>query len=684
MFILKGGEAVNYKKWVFPEVEKAFVSEIAEDCGFDPLTVFIACARGMADPYEIEQFFANEPDFSDPYELSGMTEAVERISMALNENEKILVFGDYDCDGVTATALLTGYLKKKGADVSYFVPDRESDGYGISVSAVEKAHEDGVTLIITVDNGVNAISEVERANELGVDVVVTDHHLLQGQLPNAVAVVDPHIDEECDWIFHDLCGVGVAFKLVCALEGRPCEEMIYEYADLVALGTIADIVPLVNENRSIVSVGLGLINKRVNYGIRALIEVSNAKYVTAGNVAFTICPRINAAGRMANADIAVKLLMSDSYDDALYYAAQLDRLNSERQSIEQEIFESACNIIEQNGYHKQRVIVVDGYGWHVGVIGIAASKLVEKYGKPCIVISNMGEKSVGSGRSIKGFSLFDALSKSEHTLVKFGGHELAAGLTVKESDIELFRKTINDYAGNLPVPFSTVKIDCRIKPHALTVDVAKAIKVFEPYGSGNPVPLFAVMESELVGINSLANGKHTRLRLRRDNCDFQAVMFGQIPEKLPFKVGDVVDLAVTLDVNIYNNTESASVVVRAIRKSLIDDSALEAQLISLEHLYSRSATAVDAEKIFPSRDETAIVFKFVRSKKEVMLSFLENELLSVLPIGKITVALEALCELNLIEISEGVVKLLPFENRVNLENAEILRTLKEIMNGGDR
>lgn len=674
---------MNYKKWVFPEVDKQMVAEIADDCRLDPLVVFIALARGLEDPYEIEQFFEKELDFFNPYELSGMSEAVERINIAIEEKEKILVFGDYDCDGVTATALLTTYLKKRGADVDYFVPDRENDGYGISVKAIEKAHEDGVTLIITVDNGINAVNEVERANELSVDVVVTDHHLLQDELPNAVAVVDPHIDGDCDWIFSDLCGVGVAFKLVCALESRPCEEVIYEYADLVALGTIADIVPLVSENRAIVSVGLQLINRRQNLGVKALIEVAGAKFVTAGNAAFTLCPRINAAGRMANADIAVKLLMSENYDDALYYAGCLDRLNAERQQIEQEIFQSACDIIEQNGYHRQRVIVVSGFGWHVGVIGIAASKLVEKYGKPCIVISASGERSVGSGRSIAGFSLFDALSASSSVLVKFGGHELAAGLTVEEEKIDLLRKAINEYASKCEVPFQKIKVDCRLKPRALTLDVAKALKAFEPYGAGNPTPVFGIMESQLVGVQPLANGKHVRLKLRRENTDFGAVMFGVSPEDLPFKVGDLLDLAVTLDVNVYNNTESVSVIVRAFRKSGLDDEDLEKQLSSLEKFYCNDANISDAQNICPTRDDIAVVFRYLRSNDGVLLKRLENDLLSCLPIGKITVSIEALCELKLAEISDGKLKLLPFQGKTDLDSAEILKNLKSMI-GGER
>ncbi len=672
---------MNYKRWLLPDVDKQLVTEIADDCGLDPLVVFIACSRGMTDPYEIEQFFEKEPEFCDPYEYSGISEAVERINIALEENEKILVFGDYDCDGVTSTALLTTYLKRRNADVSFFVPDRETDGYGISIPAIEKAAEDGVTLIITVDNGINAVKEVEFANELGVDVVVTDHHLLQGELPNAVAVVDPHIDADCDWIFDKLAGVGVAFKLVCALEGKPCEEMIYEYADLVALGTIADIVPLKGENRIIVNEGLRLINRRLNMGIRALTEVANIKYVTAGNAAFTICPRINAAGRMANADIAVKLLTADNYEDALYYAGMLDRLNAERQSTEQDIFDSAVKIIEQNGYHRDRVIVVDGYGWHVGVIGIAASKLTERYNKPCVVISSSGDNSVGSGRSIDGFSLFNALSASAETLAKFGGHELAAGLTVCEDKIDEFRKAINSYAKNVEVPFAKLKIDCRIKPSALTVDVAKAMKAFEPYGAGNPMPVFGVLESVITGVQPLANGKHLRLKLRRENCDFSAVMFNVPPEKLPFRVGDTVDLAVTLDVNIYNNTESVSVIVRSIRKSGLDEVETEKQLIAIEKVYSDSGDREDAELIYPERDEIAVVFRYIREHNGVSLARLENDLLEKLPIGKITVAITALTELGLVDDTDGVLTVKPTESKVDLENADILRKILNLKAG---
>lgn len=669
---------MNYKKWIFPEIDKQAVSEVAEDCGLDPLVVLIAFARGLTEPYEIEQFIEKEPEFSDPYDLSGMSEAVERINIALESEEKILVFGDYDCDGITATAILVKYLKSKGADVSYRIPDRESEGYGISIKAIEEAFNDGVTLIITVDNGINALKEAERANELGVDLVITDHHLPLGELPDACAVVDPHIDEDCDWIFHDLCGAGVAFKLVCAIESRPPEEMIYEYADLVALGTIGDVMPLKDENRAIVNVGLQMLNRKLNVGVRALTEVASAKYLTAGSVAFTLCPRINAAGRMSTAETALKLLISDSFEDASYYAGCLDRLNAERQRIEQDIFIEACNIIEQKGYNRQRVIVVAGDNWHVGVIGIAASKLTEKYGKPCIVICKNGEKSVGSGRSISGLSLFDAISSCSDMLSKFGGHELAAGLTIDEEKIDEFRIKINEYSKNIPFNFAEVRPDCKIKPRAFTVDAAKALRSLEPFGVGNPVPLFACLESKIIAVYPLAGGKHLRLRLQKDGYSFQALLFNTTPENFEYRVGDVIDVAVNLDVNTYNDQESVSIIIKAIRLSGLDDLSLEKQLELIEKLNGNQLLSADVDYIYPLREDTIKVFRYIQQHKSTKACFIENDLCRDIPLGKITVALKALLELGIISLEEGLYSLAPVTEKYDLESAPILKNLREL------
>ncbi len=673
--------AVNYKKWVFPDIDKQAVMSVAEECGLDPLVVLIAFSKGLCEPYEIEQFLEKEPEFSDPYDLSGMSEAVERINIALESNEKILIFGDYDCDGVTATAILMKYFKSRAADIDFKIPQRENEGYGISKDAVSAAARDGVTLIITVDNGINSVEEIAYANSLGVDVVVTDHHLALGELPDAYAVVDPHIDEDCDWIFHDLCGAGVAFKLICAVEGRPCEEMIYEYADLVALGTIADIVPLKEENRIIVSIGLEMLNRRLNFGVRALAEVANIKFMTSGNVAFSLCPRINAAGRMSTAEMAVKLLLSDSFEDATYYAGVLDRLNADRQRIEQDIFTEACNIIEQKGYNHNRIIVVSGYNWHVGVIGIAASKLTEKYGKPCIVISKSGDKSVGSGRSLNGFSLFNALQSCSDCLIKFGGHELAAGLTISEDKIEILRAGINRYAENEPLCLAEVRPDCKIKPRAFTVDAAKALRSLVPYGAGNSVPLFAVIGSKITAIQSLAGGKHTRLRLNKEGYDYQALMFGVGPDNFEYRVGDVVDIAVNIDINVYNDVESVSVIIKAIRLNGLNDDKLIEQMNLVEQYKSGRITRDVAEKIYPARDDITVVFRYIKSKNEVTKNHIENDLYNIIGLPKIEVALTALVELGIISFTDGKFSLADFKGKADLESAPVLVRLKEMKEG---
>lgn len=672
---------INYKKWLFPDVDKKMVSAVAEDCGLDPLVVFIAFSRGLYDPYEIEHFIENELDFSDPFEYSGMYEAVERINIAIDSEEKVLIFGDYDCDGITATALLVKYLKSRGVDVGYFIPDRENEGYGISIDAIKKAVDDGYSLIITVDNGINAVKEVEYANEIGIDVIITDHHIPLDELPDAVAVVDPHIDQDNEWLFKDLCGVGVAFKLVCAVDGIPCEEMIYKYGDLVTLGTIADVVPLVSENRAIVNVGLALIRRKLNLSIRALIEVSGIKYINSGSIAFGLCPRINASGRVASAETAVKLLLSENLDDATYYANILDRYNTDRQETEARIFEDACEIIENNGYNHDTVIVVDGRDWHVGVIGIAASKLVDRYGKPCIVINCDKDRSVGSGRSISGFSLFNALNHCSDMLVKFGGHELAAGLTLKEQNIPSFRKMINQYALNADTFYPTVKIDCKIKPSALTVDAAKSLKSLEPYGAGNPVPLFAVMESTILSIIPLSNGKHIRLKLRKDNTDYFAVMFGMTPDAFGFSVGNIVDIAVTLDVNVYNDNETASVIIKHIKKSGVDEDNLFQNIFALDRLLADKITSQDAELIFPTRDDIALIFKYIKAHPNSKYTAIEYDLINTLGLGKLNVSLQVLTQLGLVICQDNNYLLSDFNGKVNLESADILKKLHRIIGG---
>ena len=466
---------MNRKKWVVSDCDKDVAASLAENCGVDPFAAYLLCSRGMTDDFEVESFLY-DTDLSDPYTLPDMEKAVERINKAIEDGEKITVFGDYDADGVTSTALLYSYLCSRGANVDYYIPDREGEGYGMSVEAVDVLKSRATSLIITVDNGISAIEEIKHAKEIGIDVVVTDHHRVGDELPDAVAVVDPHREDSfCE--FSDWAGVGVAFKLVCALENGEDYDVLEKYGDLVTVGTIADIVSLKGENRIIVRSGIAIINASfqdgtLRKGLASLFEISgNNGVIDSASVAYRIAPRINAAGRMGSAERAVKLLLTDSPQEAKELSEEISQANAQRQVTETEISEAAIEFIESRPDIKySRVIVVEGEDWHQGVIGIVASRLTERYGKPCIVISKNGDIAKGSGRSIEGFCLYDALAYCSDILVQYGGHVLAAGLTVESNKIDLFREKINEFAlkGDAAVP--VLNIDCKINPVSINTD----------------------------------------------------------------------------------------------------------------------------------------------------------------------------------------------------------------------
>lgn len=681
---------MSFKKWILSEVNKPLALSLAEECDIDPLVALIAVSRGYEDPYELEQFLSDEPIMRDPFDLNDMDKAVTRITKALEENEKIAVYGDYDCDGVTATALLFDYLKSAGANVIYAIPSRELDGYGMSVRQIDLLYQKNVDLIITVDNGINATVEVSYAKELGMDVVVTDHHLPLGQVPDAVALIDPHLQDDSE-VFKGVAGVGVAFKLVCALSGLMPEEMLCQYADLVAIGTVADVMPLRDENRTIVREGLKILNQAPRPGLCALMEVSGLqnKKITAGNISFILAPRINAEGRMGNAEDAVGLLLMTDFEDALKKARQADEMNSERQNIEQQIVLEACSIIEENGYNHDRVIVVEGCGWHQGIIGIAASKIVEKYAKPCVVLSVDGDIAVGSGRSISGFSLFDAISSVKDLTEKFGGHELAAGVSLKASNIDEFRKRINEFAGNLDMPFLTIKLDCKLNPAALNVNLVKALEVLAPFGVGNPMPVFGLYSMKIEQITPLSNGKHLKLGLSRNGASVSALMFGVSAEQFPFEIADTVDLAVNLDVNEYRGQESVSVLIKAVRKSDSDQEKTAQQIRIYDSFYSEETVSVEMLQILPDRSETGSLYKYIaKSNGKVAFKKAKTALYTSIPIGKVKIAADVLCELGIIQkCVENGVTYLSLKNsavKVDLADSKIIKRLNSIEVGAKK
>ncbi|MBO5200885.1 MAG: single-stranded-DNA-specific exonuclease RecJ [Clostridia bacterium] len=666
-----------FKKWQVNQIDRTLASELSEECDIDPFVALVAAGRGYTDPVALDEFLTEDIILADPYEMADIEKAAEIINNAIYSEQKIAVFGDYDVDGVTATVLMYSYLKNRGADVSYHIPDREKDGYGINMSAIDRLNDLGCQLIITVDNGIAAISEIEYAKSLGMSVVVTDHHLPKDELPQADAVVNPHRPDDYSE-FKEICGVFVAYKVVCAVEGSSPEELLADYGDLVAIGTVGDVMPLIYENRVVVREGVSLIANGSRRGLSALLKVAGIEddALTATRLAFGIVPRLNAAGRMGDAARAAQLLLTDDDEEAQGLAALLGNENIRRQALEKQIMTEAVSIIEKKGYKHNRVIVVSGEGWHGGVIGIVAARLCEKYGRPAIVLSCADGIANGSARSIKGFSIYDALSDCSYLLAKFGGHEMAAGLTLYESSVDSFRRAINEYAATLPKTLPLLQLDCKLNPAALSVELADAIKTLEPFGAGNPVPMFGLFGVRIEKLSPVGQGKHLRLTLSKGEVSFSAMLFGTPKNAFAYDIGDTVDLAVTLDTNFFNNTQSLTVSVKDIRKNGINDDRIAAELDLYESF--KSDLFGDYEDINPTREEIGAVFKSILNKPQSLDRIQINNLDSV-GCAKALIAAQALCELKLCSVFD--VEGTPFvkvtsTQKVNLADAPVLQKLR--------
>ncbi len=674
------GDFLSRKKWVVSKCDRDRAANIAESCGIEPFSAYLLCARGMTDEFEVESFLY-DTDLIDPFTLPDMEEACARIEEALENGEHITVFGDYDADGVTSTAILYSYLVSCGANADYYIPDRAEEGYGMNIRAIKSLKERGTSLIITVDNGISALEEIEYAGTLGIDVVVTDHHKAGDVLPRAIAVVDPHRnDTYCD--FREWAGVGVAFKLICALSKCDGYELLEAYGDLVALGTVADIVPLVSENRIIVRSGLAYINGAIaegnlRPGIRALLEeTGNDGSIDASALAFRLSPRINAAGRMGSAERALKLLLAESIDEAKEIAAEIASANAGRQSIEADITAEAVEIIENNADIKySRVIVVSGKDWHQGVIGIVSSRLVEKYGKPCIVISESGDVAKGSGRSIDGFSLYDALTYCAPALVQYGGHVLAAGMSVEKDKIDDFRRMINEYAAKGERPVPVLNIDCKLNPANINCEILSELKVLEPFGAENPQPLFGLYNMEITALQPVSNGKHLRVSVRRNGYNVTGILFSVSVETFPYAVGDVVDLAVKLSENEYMGKVKVNIQIKDIKLSGADDDKVLAAHNHYEDFYLGNGELFK-EKLNISRDFCGNIYRFLKSNNgwhfsaEMLchrMNLGEDNILSS------KIALDVLVDLGLLCYNDGNYTM-PLENKkVSLEDSEIFR-----------
>ena len=607
------------RKWEVRPLDKERAAAFAQTYGVPFFLAMLMNIRGLDDAAHLREFLGEGEPLSDPFLLKDMDKAAARITRAVDNMEKIAVYGDYDADGVTSTAMLYSYLETRGADVIFYIPQREGEGYGMNMGAVEYLKEQGVSLIVTVDNGISSVQEVARANELGIDVVVTDHHRPQEILPDAVAVVDAYRPDDTSPYKH-FSGVGIAFKLLMALEdgAGDVEDLLEAYSDLAAIGTIGDIVPLTGENRTLIRAGLERLSQSDRPGVQALLENAGiaGKTLTSTNVAFTLVPRINATGRMGAPERAVRLLISGYEEEAEVLSEEICADNEERRRVEAEIAEAAFADIEAKGYMKDRVVVVDGENWHHGVIGIVASRVTERCGKPCMIISRGETEAKGSGRSIEGFSLFEAICACGDLLIKFGGHPMAAGITLKPENIEAFRKRINQYAAeHFPqMPTQTVTLDCKLNPAALSVSMAQSLTQLEPFGNGNPQPVFGLFNMELSNVTPVGGGGHLRLTLEKNGAVITAMRFNTKPEELPYHIGDKIDLAVQLEAREFRGQPSLTVIVRDMKFAAFNTEKNIASLASFEKWQRGEVlSAEDKNRLYPDRACLAAIYRALRT-----------------------------------------------------------------------
>lgn len=559
------------KKWEFYNSDEKLVNEICEKYNLNKVIGKIIVNRHVVNDEDVRIFITpTRDDFHNPFLFKGMDIAVDRIIKAINNKEKILIYGDYDVDGITSTTVLKKYLMDRRISVDTYIPNRLHEGYGLNKKAIDTIKERNIDLIITVDCGISAIEEVDYAVRLGMDIIVTDHHEVGEKLPNALAVIDAKRKDNT-YPFRALAGVGVVFKLIQALsiklEIKPEEYL--KYLDLVCVGTISDIVPLEGENRTIAKLGLMLIKVTRNLGLRELIKSSGYKEIDSNTISFGVAPRINACGRMGHEEEALKLFLAEDLESATKITKELNEYNTLRQSTEKAIYEEAVQQIEKNHLDENNSIVLGGKGWHHGVIGIVSSKVTDKYYKPSILLSFEDNIAKGSGRSVPGFDLYEGLAKCEDLLEKYGGHSMAVGLTLKKENLENFKERFEQIAKekNIKELVPIIYIDDELKLKDINMDLVKSISILEPFGEANKVPLFLIRNLKIDSIRALSEGRHLKLTLRDENFVINAIGFelGYLAEE--YRIGDRIDVVGTLEINSFNGFSSIQINMKDIRKS---------------------------------------------------------------------------------------------------------------------
>ena len=691
---------MKYKKWNLPASVPS--ADALEEAGYPALLSAVLASHGITDSPAADDFLKIEDSLSlSPLLMKDMDRAAARIRAALDAGEHMAVFGDYDVDGITATAILVDYLRRCGAQVSHYIPRRIEDGYGLSADAMRTLRGQGITLVITVDCGITGVEEVDFAASLGMDVVVTDHHECKDELPRAIAVVDPH-RPDCPYPFKHLAGCGVALKLVLALGGVDrAEELLTRYSPLAAVGTVADVMRMSGENRTIVARGLAHIADNDFIGLQALLQETglDQKEITSVQIGYVLAPRINAAGRMGEADRAAELMLCKDPVLARELARELCQLNRQRQTVEQEIYAQAIAMIEEMPAEERNALVLADSGWHQGVVGIVASRLSEKYACPSFMIHLSGHTGKGSCRSWGGFNLFAALEECSDLLLGFGGHELAAGFTIEEDKIPAFRKRMNAcvqrFLGGRPAA-SALDVDVVLRrPELITLWEVEQLRRLEPYGNGNNRPLFCLLGVTLDRVQGVGQNRHLKLRFSKGTVQLEGIFFSTTAQQCPCQPGGRVDVAFYLQINEFRGSRTVQLQVVDLRPSLQGSAREEESLLLLRRLEEgESLSSREALRILPSRQQCAAAWRLLR--QEITPAGTERHYLPFLrqlsaaipgtdPFLRACFCVELFCERGLLrrEIRDEEIRLrlCSVDEKVDLEQSPYWTALQEYIRG---
>lgn len=691
---------MKFEKWNLPAAAPSTAA--LEKAGYPALLAAVLAAHGIEDVPAAAEFLRIEESLSlSPFLMKDMDRAASRIDRALRAGEHMAVFGDYDVDGITATAILVDYLRRRGGQVSHYIPRRIEDGYGLSADAMRTLHERGVSLVITVDCGITGVEEVDFAATLGMDVVVTDHHECKDELPRAAAVVDPH-RPDCPYPFKHLAGCGVALKLVLALGGEEqAEELLTRYCPLAAVGTVADVMRMAGENRTIVARGLAHITDNDFIGLQALLRETglDQKEITSVQIGYVLAPRINAAGRMGEADRAAELMLCKDPATARALARELCELNRQRQAVEQEIYAQAIEMIETLPADERHALVLADHQWHQGVVGIVASRLSEKYACPSFMIHISGHTGKGSCRSWGGFNLFAALEECSDLLLGFGGHELAAGFTIEEDKIPAFRRRMNQcvlrFMGGRPAA-SALDVDVVLRrPELVTLWEVEQLRRLEPYGNGNERPLFSLLGVTLDRIQGVGQNRHLKLRFSKGTAQMEGIFFSVTPQQCPCQAGERVDVVFYLQVNEFRGSRTVQLQVVDLRPSLQSSAREEESLALLRRLEEGvGLTSREALRILPSRQQCVAAWRMLQ--QDVPYEEAERQYLPFLrglsaaipgtdPFLRACFCVELFCERGLLsrEIRDGEIRLrlCAVDGKVDLEQSPYWTALLEYIKG---